>query len=189
VMPNLEWLDARMQNLLCHTQRVGFPIVFDITGRRNYSYGIYDDPGLPQLRACLEKFPDLVFIGHGPAFWAEMGTLRKPEDRFGYPSYPLDAEGEVPRLMRVYKNLWVDLSAMSGFNALRRDTAYAPRFLNEFQDRILFGSDVCYKNQPFETAAFLGALRLSGMITDDVFNKIARQNAERLLGLTITEEL
>ena len=53
VMPNLEWLDPRFQNLLRHVERSGFPMVFDITGRKNYSYGIYAAPGCPHTRFVL----------------------------------------------------------------------------------------------------------------------------------------
>ncbi len=57
------------------------------------------------------------------------------------------------------------------------------RFLNEFQDRLLFGTDICAATQPLPLAAFLKDLRKSGKISEVVFRKIARENAVRLLGL------
>ena len=122
-------------------------------------------------------------FGHGPAFWAEMGTLDRPADRGGYPAYPIRAEGAVPRLFRRYPNLYGDLSAGSGCNALARDRAHAARFLNEFQDRLLFGTDLCYATQALPLAAFLLALRDDGLLPAAAFDKIARGNAIRLLGL------
>ncbi len=182
VMPNLPWSDPRFHNLLRHVERIGFPLIFDMTGQKNQDYGIYDDPGMPQLEEVLQKFPNLTFIGHGPAFWAEISQLRNPEDRYGWPTYPV-TEGRVAQLLRMYPNLHAELSAHSGCNAMTRDVEYAVQFLNEFQDRIYFGTDICYYGQPFTTGDFLKGLRDQGRISRDVFEKIAFRNAEKLLGL------
>jgi len=182
VMPNLPWLDPRMQNLLYHTEKIGFPLLFDMTGRPD-DYGVLDDPGMPQLERSLARFPDLLFIGHGPAFWAEIAALRAPADRFGYPNYPVWREGRVAQLMRAYPNLAVDLSAGSGENALLRDPGYAVSFLNEFSDRIMFGTDICTKHNRYRTAQFLLDLREKGKISPETFERIARRNAQNLLGI------
>ena len=182
VMPNLPWRDPRMQNLLHCTEQFGFPLLFDMTGRLYRGYGIFDEPGMPQLEYSLARHPDLIFIGHGPAFWSELGTLRSPADRSGYPAYGIDAEGRVPELLRRYPNLWFDLSAGSGYNAMARDEAYAVRFLNEFADRALFGTDVCYAGQEIKNGEILTRFHREGKLSDGVFEKIAHKNAERLLG-------
>lgn len=183
VMPNLPWSDARMQNLLRHVQAMGFPLIFDMTGHLDRGYGIYDDPGMPQLEACLNRFPDLLFVGHGPAFWAEIAPLRSPEDRYTYPKYPVEREGRVAHLLRTYPNLVADLSAGSGANALLRDPDYTVAFLNEFGDRLMFGTDICYRSQRFATGALLQELKAQGKISAEAFDAIAGQNAIRLLGL------
>ncbi len=183
VMPNLPFSDPRCQNLFRCVQEVGFPLIFDISDRIGGDYGFYDDPGLPQLELTLRAFPRLIILGHGPAFWAEMARLETPADRRGYPSYPVAEEGVVPKLFRRYPNLYGDLSAGSGFNALARDREYAVKFLNEFQDRLLFGTDICRADQNLPLAGFLKALRDEGKITQTVFDKIARQNALKLLNL------
>ena len=183
VMPNLPWEDAKMQNLLRCAERSGLPLLFDMTGRLGSGYGIYDDPGMPQLERCLERYPDLIFIGHGPAFWAEISALRDGRDRLGYPNYPVIAEGRVPELMRTYQNLWVDLSAGSGANAMLRDMGYAGVFMREFHDRIMFGTDICYRNQEIKQPGIMLSLLEKGEITQEMFGKIARLNAMRLLRL------
>jgi len=180
VMPNLPWLDPRLQNLLYHAEKIGFPLIFDMTSRPN-DYGILDDPGMPQLETCLARFPGLLFIGHGPAFWAEIAALRDPADRFGYPDYPVEQEGRVARLMRDYPNLALDLSAGSGENALLRDPGYAVSFLNEFSDRMMFGTDICTRQNRYKTAQFLLDLRAAGEISPEAFEGIARENAQRYL--------
>lgn len=184
VLPKMEFRDPKMQNLFRHCERVGFPLLFDLSGGKEGSYGIYDDAGLPQLEKCLNSFPDLVFIGHGPAFWAELGSLRNKEDRFGYPNYPIDAPGSVPRLLRKYPNLWVDLSAGSGSIAMYRDKEYSVSFLNEFSDRIMFGTDICFANDPgYGMTDYLISLKETGKLPEEKFEAIAYKNAKRLLHL------
>ncbi|MBN2309680.1 MAG: amidohydrolase family protein [Candidatus Hydrogenedentes bacterium] len=183
VAANLPFLHPLVQNLFKHVEAVGFPLTFHIGWRIGGVYGLYDDPGLPQLEHSLAVFPNLRFLGHSQAFWAEMAPLETPGDRRGYPPYPVATEGVVPRLMRRYPNLYGDLSAGSGCNALSRDPEYAVRFLDEFQDRLLFGTDICAPDTPTPLVDFLLELRESGRISEAVFNKIARENAVKLLGL------
>jgi len=183
VMPNLPFEDPRCQNLFKHVQDVGFPFIFDIADKIGGTYGYYDDPGLPQLERTLRRFPRLKILGHGPAFWAEIGPLETPADRGGYPSYAFDEEGVVPKLFRRYPNFYGDLSAGSGYNALARHPEYAAKFLTEFQDRMLFGTDLCSADGDLPLAGFLKGLLDQGKIGQEAFDKIAKDNAIRLLEL------
>ena len=183
VMPNIPFNDPRSHNLFKHVQSVGLPLIFDISHCIGGRYGFYDDVGLPQLEEVLRKFPKLIILGHGPAFWAEMGQLETPLDRAGYPPYPIKEEGVVPKLLRRYPNMYGDLSAGSGYNALARDRGFAVQFLNEFQDKLLYGTDICRHDAGIPLPAFLLDLKDKGEISEEVFNKIARENAVKLLGL------
>ncbi len=184
VMPNMPFLDPLVQNLFSHVEKAGFPLVFDMSTRIGGGYGLYDDPGLPQLEQSLQRFPGLIFLGHGPPFWAEISELNTPNDRAGYPDYPIEKEGVVPGLMRRYSNLYGDLSAHSGYNALARDVDHAVQFLDEFQDRLLFGTDICAPDTPTPLVDLLTDLKHSGKLSQAAFTKIARENAVELLGLT-----
>ena len=83
-----------------------------------------------------------------------------------------------------YGNLYGDLSAGSGCNALKRDPEYAVKFLNEFQDRLFFGTDICRPDRlATPLVDFLLDLRRKGKISETVFQKVARENAIRLLRL------
>jgi len=182
VCANLPFADAMVQNLFRCCQKVGLPLTFHIAPQIGGYYGLYDDPGLPQLEMSLRAFPGLKFLGHSQPFWAEISVLDTVGERNSYPRGSV-REGAVPKLMRKYPNLHGDLSAGSGHNALARDKEYAARFLNEFQDRLLFGTDICAPDTPTPLVDLLGELRRSGAISEDVFGKIARENAIRILGL------
>ena len=159
------------------------PLIFDISDRIGGDYGFYDDPGLPQLQDTLSRFPKLKILGHGPAFWSEIGRLQTPGDRGGYPRYSFEEEGVVPILFRRHENLYGDLSAGSGYNALARNRDYAVSFINEFQDRLLFGTDICSAGAALPLAEFLKELKAEGSISEEVFNKVASGNARIMLGL------
>ena len=183
VCANLPFLHPMALNLFKHAEQVEMPLTFHISPEIGRNYGLYDEPGLPQLERCLAMFPHLRFLGHSQAFWAEIAALETPADRWGYPRYPVKSEGVVPKLLRRYPNLYGDLSAGSGYNALNRDPGYAAKFLKEFQDRLLFGTDICAPDTDTPLAGFLINLRDLRKIGKTVFDKIARENAVRLLAL------
>jgi len=195
VMLNVPVMHPLVQNLFKHAQDVGFPVTFDGSDQISGDFGLYDDPGLPQLEHTLQKFPKLIMLGHGPVFWFEIGRLETPAQRktvfrpdgeqVGWqpPSGPVKEEGVVPRLFRRYPNLYGDLSDPSPWNALARDPEYGPKFLDEFQDRLLFGTDICGFDTPFPMVDLLLEWRETKKITEEVFNKIARENAIKLFDL------
>ena len=184
VVANLRMLDPLVQNLFKGAEEAGLPLTFHLTPYTGCGYGLVEDPGLRQLEISLQRFPKLKFFGHSQMFWTEISKVTSVYEFFGYPKGPVE-EGAVPRLMRKYQNLYGDLSAESGCNALTRDRAYAVNFLNEFQDRLFFGTDICQPSMETLSplAEFLRALRDSGEISKIVFRKVARENAVRVLGL------
>ena len=184
VMANYPFEHPLMQNLFRAAELSGLPMTIHIADKIGGCYGIYDKPGLPGLAKTLEKYPNLRIFGHSAAFWAEISEITDQAGRAGYPTGKV-TEGTVPELMRKYPNLIGDLSANSGANALIRDPEYAVKFINEFQDRLCFGMDICL--EPFENnirlIPFLTDLRDTGKISDEVFRKVARENALRILGV------
>jgi hypothetical protein len=194
VMPNLAMMDPMVQNLFKCAEEVGLPVIYDGSDQLTGDFGLYDDPGLPQLEHTLQRFPDLILFGHGPVFWTEIAKLETPGERSyifrpsggqvgRQPRGPIKEEGVVPKLMRLYPNLCGDLSDDSPRNALARDPDYGPKFLTEFQDRLLFGTDLCYPDMRIDIIALLLDWRDTGKITEAVFQKVARENAVRLFGL------
>jgi predicted TIM-barrel fold metal-dependent hydrolase len=104
--------------------------------RANYWYGGGIDPFERAVKAC----PDTIFLGHAPGFWAHISG----DDRYDKEPYPkgkVIPGGKVASMLRQYSNLYCDISAGSGHNALSRDLDFTREFLLEFQDRILYGRD------------------------------------------------
>jgi predicted TIM-barrel fold metal-dependent hydrolase len=95
-------------------------------------------PQFPRLENALKTHPKTIFIGHGPAFWGNLG----PEgDSLNYPMGPVKPGGLTARLLSDYPNLYGGLDASSGINALHRDPDFSRTFLVKHQDKLLFGSD------------------------------------------------
>lgn len=183
VTANLRFDDPMVENLFAHCEKLGLPVTFHIGPTIGGCYGLYDEPGLPLLGNALAKFPNLIFLGHSQPFWAEIGALDDADARRGYPTGQVRDEGAVPRLMRAHPNLHGDLSAGSGHNALARDLDHAACFLDEFQDRLYFGTDICTPATGTPLVDFLIRMRDEGRISETVFRKVARENAMRLLSL------
>jgi hypothetical protein len=183
VCANLPFNHPLVENLFRHVQDAGLPLTFHVGHRLGGCYGLFDLPGLPLLEGALARFPRLRFLGHSQPFWAEIGPVG-PAERNGYPGGPVAEEGRVVRLMRRYDNLYGDLSANSGFNAVTRDEEFGPRFLDEFHDRLCFGTDIVAPDTPARLPGVLRQWRDEGRISAECFRKIARGNAEKLLGLS-----
>lgn len=187
VCANLSMLDPLVLAMFKGAEEAGLPLTFHLSPFIGYSYGLVVSAGLPELERVLQQFPKLKIFAHSQTFWAEMGADPTIEERMGYPTGKIQEEGAVPRLMRKYENLYGDLSAGSGCNALARDPEYAVRFLNEFQDRLFFGTDNCQPKGHMHVmkplAHFLTGLRRDNKISETVFRKVARENAVRVLGL------
>jgi len=89
----------------------------------------------------------------------------------------------VVELFERYENLYGDLSAGSGFNAVSRDPEFGYPFLERFQDRMLFGTDICSAGQELPQPAFLKDAVQAGHISEEAYEKITWRNANRVFNL------
>jgi uncharacterized protein len=87
----------------------------------------------------LRAHPRTNFIGHGDLFWAHI-SADVPTNR-GYPDGKIKAGGLTDRLLSDFPNLYGDMSANSGNNALSRDTEYSKEFVARHKSKLIFGSD------------------------------------------------
>jgi hypothetical protein len=131
----------------------------------------------------IATFQETVFIGHGPHFWANVAAGYDMRRDGMYPKGPVRRAGAVVQLLRKYSNAYADLSAMSGYNALTRDAEFGWRFLEEFQDKVLFGTDVCHWPPAAPQMDYLHRALAEKRISRAAYEKIGWKNAKRLLGL------
>ena len=185
ITANIYFDDKKTLNLFSIAEQLDLPVLFHIGPKIGGYYGLVDDLGLPRLEKCLKKFPDLIFIGHSQPFWAEISGDLKIEERNSYPKGKVVPGGRLIYLLKNYQNLYADLSANSGYNAISRDKEFGIKFLKEFQDKLLFGTDLDQPGQEIPQLSYLRSLKEEKKISKNVFDKIMYQNAVRLLKITL----
>ena len=160
-------------------------------GKPEYDYGVIDDLNLPKLEKILQMFPKLIVIGHSVRFWSELDADVTEETRDSYPTGKVVKEGRVGELMRKYKNLYCDLSSLSGYRAMIRDPEYTYKFMEEFADQILYATDIHDpeninpdnpSHEMLYLSDFLDKICEDGHISYEAYEKICRKNALKLLG-------
>ncbi|MBI3117241.1 MAG: amidohydrolase family protein, partial [Candidatus Hydrogenedentes bacterium] len=149
---------------------LGLPILFHLDNHRNM-----DAPGLPGLEKVLREVPDGVFIGHAQGWWASISGDVKQDEMEGYPSGPVAPGGAMDRLMDAYPNLYGDLSAGSGANAISRDKEFGREFMIRRQDRLFFGTDYLAPDQDVPQFALFDKLDLPAEVQTKIFQDNARQ--------------
>lgn len=105
----------------------------------HFQHGTYNR-GFERLPKMLEKFPKTTFIGHAQTWWANIDK-NHADQKVLYPKGKVTAGGLTDRYLADYPNMFADMSAGSGLNALTRDEDHARGFLDRHQTKILFGSD------------------------------------------------
>lgn len=96
--------------------------------------------GFERFSRMLEKFPDTRFLGHAQTWWANIDKNHRDPTQL-YPKGKVTPGGLTDRYLSDYPNMFADMSAGSGLNALTRDEDHARAFLERHQDKILYGSD------------------------------------------------
>ena len=171
--------DPRALELFHCAGSLGAPVVLhldipylpDKDGNPRYQENWYCG-GAEPLERTLKACPDTVFIGHAPGFWRFISgdEARSPET---YPPGPVTPGGRLHDLLDQYPNLFADLSAGSGINAIRRDLEHGREFILKNADRLLYGRDSAGN----KLQEFLGTLELP----EDVMEKIRWRNAEKMV--------
>lgn len=146
----------------------------------HFQHGAYNT-GIERFYKVLDKFPRTHFIGHAQTWWGNIDKNHDPE--IMYPTGPVTGGGITDRLLADYPNLYGDLSAGSGLNALQRDEDFTRGFMKRHQDKLLYGSDCndlfgrgpgCQGSRTLETVRRLAA-------TGEIERKVLYGNARKLL--------
>ena len=182
---NLPLNDPALQALFEAAGKLRLPITLHMSPEVGRSYGVVDEPGLPLLEECLKKFPDTVFVGHSACFWCEISgdAPTNPQERNGYPKTPVVPGGRIAALLETYPNLYCDLSATSGGQAILRDEAHGLAFLERFSDRMMFATDMTKVATEYPLWSWLDKMAENGLLSMDAYRKICFENAKRLYHL------
>jgi len=96
--------------------------------------------GFERFHTMLEKFPRVKFLGHAQTWWASIDRNHTDQTVL-YPKGPVTPGGLTDRYLSDYPNMYGDLAAGSGLNALTRDEDFTRDFLTRHRHKLLFGSD------------------------------------------------
>lgn len=96
--------------------------------------------GFERFHTMLAKYPKTTFIGHAQTWWANIDRNLGDQSVL-YPKGKVTPGGLTDRYLSDYPNMYGDLSAGSGLNAITRDEDHAREFFRRHQDKLLFGSD------------------------------------------------
>jgi uncharacterized protein len=173
------------------------PVMMHIQNFPHFTGELPYNTGYPEFDKVLRACPKTKFIGHGDLFWAHI-SADVPTDR-GYPSGPIKPGGLTDKFLSDYPNLYADMSANSGNNALSRDKDFSRDFITRHRSKLIFGSDcscsdgkgggVSQGNNP-EASRLAGKCvareslgLLKGLTSPDVFRQITWENGLRVFRL------
>jgi len=181
-IPNIQ-IDSELNMGLFHqAEECGLPVTIHFAGQVGGTYGCYDEIGLYGLENVLKECPDLIILGHSPVFWSEIGKGVRITNRNWLQSGPF-SPGRVVKLMRKYENLHGDLSGLSGYIAISRDKESGYKFLEEFSDRLHFGTDITMPFQRLPLRRYIEQLLYEGLISTTTYTKVMYGNTKELLGV------
>jgi predicted TIM-barrel fold metal-dependent hydrolase len=115
------------------------PVMVHIQNFPHFPGELPYNTGYPEFYKALRAYPKTKFIGHADFFWANI-SADVPTDR-GYPSGPVKPGGLTDKFLSDYPNLYADMSANSGNNALSRDENFSREFIVRHRSKLIFGSD------------------------------------------------
>ena len=171
--------DSRAVGLIAEmAQEFGVPVLLHFQfGRFNTSF--------ERFHLILEKYSRVNFIGHAQTWWGNIDA--KAQQPVMYPKGSVTPGGITDKLLADYPNMFADMSAGSGLNALTRDEDHARGFLERHQEKLLYGSDcndAIGEGEKCSGAQMLAVIRRLAP-GKQIERKILYGNAARVLRLTV----
>jgi len=140
--------------------------------------------GFERFHKILERFPEVDFIGHAQAWWGNIDAKHDPTAN--YPTGPVTPGGLSDKYLSDYPNMYGDLSAGSGRNALNRDEEHAAAFLLRHQDKLMLGTDCADPTPKIQACSGLDQINnVKRLLNDDeAKRKIFSGNAKRIIRIS-----
>ncbi len=156
--------------------RLEIPILMHVAMAHSDAYGTTDLKDLKGLESVVKEYSNVDFIMHGPGWWRHISVHVPPN--VGYPEGPVEEPGRAVYLLENYPNIYGDLSAGSGYNAIARDLAFGKKFLEKLNRKTLYGTDL----EAFFTPAHSHIKLLENLnLEAEAYENIYHKNLERLL--------
>ncbi|MEO7317439.1 MAG: amidohydrolase family protein [Chthoniobacteraceae bacterium] len=157
---------------------------FSVPVLLHFQFGRYNT-SFERFPRILEKFPTVNFIGHAQTWWANIDA--KADQPVLYPKGPVTPGGLTDKYLADYPNMFADMSAGSGLNAMLRDEDHARAFIARHADKLMFGSDcddTIGAGEKCSGSEMLATIRRLAP-SKDVERKLLFGNAKRVLKLTV----
>ena len=140
--------------------------------------------GFERFHTMLARYPKVRFIGHAQTWWANIDRNHADQSVL-YPKGPVTPGGLTDRYLGDYANMYGDLSAGSGNNALTRDEGFTRDFLTRHQDKLLFGSDCNDRDGGGPTCIGAQTIAVIRRLARDrsIERKLLYQNAKKVFRL------
>ncbi|MEM2926472.1 MAG: amidohydrolase family protein [Candidatus Bathyarchaeia archaeon] len=153
------------------------PVLIHLATSENDPYGALD-PDLSGLEKMAKKFSDVNFIMHGPGWWRHI-SAEIPQG-VGYPQGMIKEPGRAVSLLENYPNIFGDLSAFSGYNAIHRDLDFGKNFLEKLNRKLLYGTDLEAFFSPQHSLIDLFK-NINIKLSSEIYDNILYKNLEELL--------
>lgn len=145
----------------------------------HFEHGKYN-VGFERFHKILERFPKVNFIGHAQTWWGNIDA--RHEQEVMYPKGKVTPGGLTDRYLADYPNMYGDLSAGSGKNALSRDPEHAAEFLKRHQDKLCLGTDCADVEGAGDACSGSGQIaNVRAFAEPNVQLKIFSKNARRII--------
>lgn len=113
-------------------EELGVPVLM------HFEFEMYNT-GIERFESILKAYPKVNFLMHAQTWWANISA--DLDSTVLYPTGPVKPGGLSDRLLSDYPNIFGDLSAGSGANALTRDPDFTRGFLPRHSRKLIWGSD------------------------------------------------
>lgn len=156
---------------------------YDVPVLMHWQYQMYNY-GFERFYKILEKYPKVNFIGHAQTWHANIDKAHTDQSVL-YPKGAITKGGLTETYLSNYPNMFGDLSAGSGLNALTRDEAFTGNYFIRHQDKLIYGSDcadAAGKGKACDGSQIIEAVRRLAP-TKKVERKLLYENAKKVFRL------
>jgi len=162
-------------------EELGVPVLM------HFEFEMYNT-GIERFESILKAYPKVNFLAHAQTWWGNISADLDPTEL--YPKGPIKPGGLSDRLLSDYPNIFGDLSAGSGANALTRDPDFTRGFVQRHTRKLIWGSDChCLNgrgdgNKDGSCIAARSLAALKDLVPDaDAYRRITYENGAALLKL------